>query len=307
VTDYKAFDSSPNITFSGAGLPTQSELGAKTEDIFQNTLTGELFVCDVQTFGSQVWKGSQGNSAGLLDPILDPNNPNLVAFYTMDNISGSTLVDETVNNNDGTITGAVAVSGKIGNALDFDGSTDFVNLDDILNSTFTGAGKKFTISLWVNPDVVNVQQQILNKNGDGNQSENQRQMVLSIASDASVRFGFFGTITGATLTLIGTTSTISSGVYTHIFVEYDQTISVITDKADIYFNNVIQTTALIAGGNATEMVASTSRLCLGGQIGSSTGTGALSDPLNGKLDQIRIFDRLLTSDEKTSIFNEGTP
>jgi hypothetical protein len=241
---------------------------------------------------------------GVVDPILDPDNPNLVAMYTMDNISGATLFDESPNGNDGTITGATAVPGKIGNALDFNGSTDFVNLGDILDSVFTGVGKKFTISLWVDPDIVNVQQALINKNGDGNQSESQRQMIFSIASDATVRFGFFQDVVSL-LSLIGTTTTLSPGVYTHIIVEYDQTKSPALNKVDIYFNDSVQAKSLVVGGGALQMVDSTSRLCLGGQIGSATGTGVLSDPLNGKLDQIRIFDRLLTAAEKTALFNGG--
>jgi hypothetical protein len=222
----------------------------------------------------------------------------------MEGISGPTLIDVGPLGLDGTITGATQVSGKVGNALDFNGSTDFVNLGDILDSVFTGVGKKFTISVWVNPDVVNVQQALVNKNGDGNQSESQRQMIFSIASDATVRFGFFEDVVSL-LSLIGTTTTLSSGVYTHLIVEYDQTKSPALNKVDIYFNDSVQTKSLIAGGGALQMVDSTSRLCLGGQIGSTTGTGVLSDPLNGKLDQIRIFDRLLTAAEKTTLFNGG--
>lgn len=52
-------------------------------------------------------------------PITSPNHPDLIAMYTMDNISGATLFDESPNGNDGTITDATAVTGHIGDALDF--------------------------------------------------------------------------------------------------------------------------------------------------------------------------------------------
>jgi len=60
------------------------------------------------------------------NPILDTNNANLLAMYTMDNISGSTLVDESPQAADGIITGATTVTGIIGDGLNFDGVNDSV-------------------------------------------------------------------------------------------------------------------------------------------------------------------------------------
>lgn len=89
--------------------------------------------------------GSAGNGVG----ITSPSHPDLVAMYTMDNISGSTLVDESTNGNDGVITGATAVSGKIDNALSFDGVNDVVtsSTSDVL---FPAAG--FSVSTWLQQD-----------------------------------------------------------------------------------------------------------------------------------------------------------
>jgi hypothetical protein len=54
-----------------------------------------------------------------------------VAVYHMNEGSGSTAYDETCNNNDGTVHGATwTSSGKYGSCLDFDGSSDYVQVPD---------------------------------------------------------------------------------------------------------------------------------------------------------------------------------
>lgn len=65
--------------------------------------------------------GARGTGGGPVGPIPTSG---LLAHYTMDNISGSTLIDESVNGNDGTIYSATAGAGY----LDFDGSNDRVDV-----------------------------------------------------------------------------------------------------------------------------------------------------------------------------------
>lgn len=64
----------------------------------------------------------------------------LIAHYTMDNISGTTLIDETGNYN-GTITGADTVPGFAGNALQIDGS-------DTITSGLVLSGSE-SIGFWI--------------------------------------------------------------------------------------------------------------------------------------------------------------
>ncbi len=66
-----------------------------------------------------------------------------VAYWRFDEGSGSTAYDSTVNNDDGTIYGAVYATGKYNSALFFDG------LDDYVQATVTQ--EKTTYSLWIKP------------------------------------------------------------------------------------------------------------------------------------------------------------
>ncbi|MCP4349004.1 MAG: hypothetical protein GY795_26285, partial [Desulfobacterales bacterium] len=88
---------------------------------------------------------------------LDPDSEaNLVAYYRF-NQGGSTLTDYTANNSHGTLTNMDSSADWVasgitpyvpGNALDFDGTDDYVNIPN--NSLFNfDTNDDFTVSLWV--------------------------------------------------------------------------------------------------------------------------------------------------------------
>ena len=108
--------------------------------------------------------GSYGNPKDYFDGIIDEvkiynrvlsveeiryhyNRGAPVAHWKMDEGSGSTIYDETDNNNDGTISGATWVDGKHGSALNFDGTDDYAAVTDnnILDIT-----NRITVETWIN-------------------------------------------------------------------------------------------------------------------------------------------------------------
>ncbi|GAI12163.1 unnamed protein product, partial [marine sediment metagenome] len=81
----------------------------------------------------------------------------LVAFYTFNDDTNSTVVIDTQGYSNGTFTDATgdpntdahATTGKINGALDFDGTDDYVDTGNTFESTFQDS---FSISLWIKPD-----------------------------------------------------------------------------------------------------------------------------------------------------------
>ena len=75
----------------------------------------------------------------------------LVSYWTFDkaHIDGNTVKDA-VGNNHGTFKGdsIKIVEGKVGNALEFDGVVDFVEVPDSQSLRMDNAG---TIEMWINP------------------------------------------------------------------------------------------------------------------------------------------------------------
>ncbi|MCR9143968.1 MAG: DUF2341 domain-containing protein [bacterium] len=80
--------------------------------------------------------------------VFEREVPNVVAGYSIDEVVGNTLPDLSGNGYDGTIDGATPVAGRAGQALSFDGDNDFVSLPAFGGSQATL--NDFTIGLWVN-------------------------------------------------------------------------------------------------------------------------------------------------------------
>lgn len=222
-------------------------------------------------------------------PITSPSHPNLVVMYTMDNISGSTLVDESPNGNDGTISGATAVSGKIGNALQFTGHPDEVILPSISRVYTNGA----TQCAWVKFDGHNaVVDFILHDESLTGVSNTHRATIrwrpdlgewaLSGGNDT----GFYGFNFPDTLPADGTYMFLlwkvdSSGNYT---LKRDDTAL----SGSLFFGTQVSPTT------------TTVPMKLAGTNFTNTDRNLI-----GELDQYRYFDRLTTDAEDSLLFNGG--
>ena len=89
----------------------------------------------------------------------------LSAHYTLDtvDVSGSTAFDcSPAPNYDGTITSSPSnVTGKIGQALDFDGTNDYIDIPRMISDDFT-------ISFWIKPTIATLDQNIIAKRNVAN-------------------------------------------------------------------------------------------------------------------------------------------
>jgi len=87
------------------------------------------------------------------------------AYWKFETQSGSTVYDSSDNSYDGTITNATWRSlGKVGGALNFDGSGDFVNLN---MNTYLAGRSAFTVEAWYYPKTIVNDALFWNWDGDG--------------------------------------------------------------------------------------------------------------------------------------------
>lgn len=221
------------------------------------------------------------------NPILAPGHPNLLAMYTMDNISGTDLFDESSNNYDGVIQGSPSiVSGQIGDAMNFDGVDDEVFITSptkVLNSS-VGA-----LSFWAfNATAV-------------------ESLGLSVYFNSLNTTAFNILMSAGTLPRIDITN-VSGTLILRI-------TSTVTAPLSQWNHIVVQTT-----GSAYEMFINGSGVATSTTTGSNNGDwfdtltlqfmnlGLIgSDPLTfktGILDETRVFDRPLTGSEITALANE---
>lgn len=79
-------------------------------------------------------------------PVITSNDGELAVFYPFDE-TGSSIAHDQQGEHDGTIIGATHVPGVTGNALQFNGSSDYVSVPD---SPEWNLGSEFTIEFWAN-------------------------------------------------------------------------------------------------------------------------------------------------------------
>jgi len=75
----------------------------------------------------------------------------LVAWWKLNETSGTTAVDSSGSGNNGTlVNGPVWTTGKIGNAVSFAGGSDAINIGDPANGTLDFGTGSFSYGMWVN-------------------------------------------------------------------------------------------------------------------------------------------------------------
>ena len=281
--------SRPNrdCNFTGAADPTTSTVAAIGQTYQRTTAPFEEFTC-FNIIGGTVyeWTGSLGTKVLAPAAILATNHPNLLAMYTMDNISGSTLVDESPNTNDSTITGAIAVAGKIDNALNFDGN----DYTDDSNAIGLALNTEHSVSLWARWSGTSL----------GYLSTYTDLLVLPDSYSFAIINNFLTTgnlsvISGNTPVGNRATSfstSLNDNVYHHIVATVGSTV------LKLYIDGVNQTDGLVGPVSASPPSLF---------IGSNWVLAGADQFYDGEIDQFRFFDKVLDQTEVTELFDEGTP
>jgi hypothetical protein len=192
--------------------------------------------------------------------------PGLVAAYSFDEGSGTTVFDASGNGNNGTIGGATwTTSGKYGNALVFDGVSAVATIN---HSASLQLGTAMTLEAWVNPSVVSgVWRDVIYKGVDN--------YYLEGTSTTSNRPATGGTFAG--MALYGTAA-LPVNTWTHLAATYDGT------TMRLYVNGVQVASRAQTGAIAT----STNPL----QIGGDSDYGQF---YQGTIDEVRVYNVALAA------------
>lgn len=204
----------------------------------------------------------------------------LVGYWTFDgaDVSGTTAYDRSGSGNNGTLTnGPVATQGKVGQALDFDGTNDYVATTDY---SFSNA-QAFTMSVWFKADTVSGNQVIFSK---ATYEYNLR------LTGSTLAFSYWDT--GA-LNEIDLYSNVQANKWYQISVTYDG-----SGIAYMYVNGVqvdSDTDIVDAFQNKTDVF----------QIGGGYHISGSPGYLNGQIDEVRIYNRALSAGEIQSLYKLG--
>ena len=165
-------------------------------------------------------------------------------------------------------------------AIEFDGVDQYVEIGDVAPLNITGSA--ITLAIWVK-NMVNGEHKVIAKWSD---SPALFSYLLSITSADKAQMVVN---TGANGVAIGTT-TIVTGTWFHLGGTYDGT------TVRIYVNGVQEGTA----GRTGNINSTTAPV----RIGAGSGSPITSEePMDGDLDDARIYDRALSADEILTIYN----
>jgi hypothetical protein len=216
----------------------------------------------------------------------------LIGHWKFDEGAGTTASDSSGNNNTGTLTnGPTWTSGKVGSgALQFDGVNDEIPFDDVSAFDFSGSNQ-FTYSAWVYPRSSNAGKVVLSR-GSAYSSPGYTVYYLGTNFDGSrwrtdVSDGVNLKVAQSNI------GAVSLNQWQHLTVVWNgTTLSLYKDGTLLASNNTGTFNGVWNGSTATVRRTSI----------AATGMDN-SGYFNGDLDDVRIYNRALSSTDITALYN----
>lgn len=228
---------------------------------------------------SGLFLSSQFTSATIISKSNSSNSlkNGLVGWWTFDgvNVTSTGAIDSSGNGNSGTRTGTKVTTGKIGQALSFNGSNGFVSSTHSTSLNITG---NITISAWVKPNAAAMAGYPM------------------IVTKGAVNTGYLLFLNSGLLTFrltfspdrnVTTNIRLTTSTWNYITAVYDGTL------AKVYVNGVFNNSASYAG---VTLDSNTNSLGIGGRE---------SNFLDGALDDVRIYNRALSGAEIAQLYTMG--
>jgi hypothetical protein len=206
----------------------------------------------------------------------------LVSYYSLDETSG--IVEDSHGDNNGTNNGATrGITGKINNAFDFDGDNDYVELpDDLGLNSPTG----ISIGGWFKLDSTSSEQRVLTLNAEEDNPYISFRLNLEGTAN-KIGVALHSSQGEIKLEHIGATLTEWNFIYI---------TSVEGSNAKLYVNGVERDSSTDVGDYSRTTSAHKNYL------GTSRN---LNKYLDGKIDEVGIWSRALTSSEIGQLYNGG--
>ena len=200
-------------------------------------------------------------------------NESLVGHWLLDEGSGNIAYDK-AGDNDGTIAGSASYqTGVIGQCLDFNGTTDYV----MINNSSSFDTEALTISAWIYPTSAS-QGTIVSKNVP---------FAIMHSPDGNIQFGIYAGTTPGWDWVTGSV-TVKLNTWTHIVCTYD------TTSMTIYVNGALDTTKTHSIGGS--LFTDVSNLYIG------YGTPGLNQFFAGSIDDVRVYNMAISQATASQIY-----
>ena len=277
-----------NKTEEGAAAAT----GAFTTEISGLTAGTKYYV---RAYATNAYGTSYGAEVEVTKEAVLPSDANLVLHYKFDETTGTTA-DDAQENYDGTLTNFPVdnsqwVAGQTNNALDFDGSDDYIDVGDPLESTFQDS---FSISLWFKAD-------------DGRPVGSQYLLLTNDTNNqVSVRFGLTAEANtlqilyksdGDQVLWLSTSGIFDDGPFSafkHLVITVESGGSI-----KVYIDSVLQSTNPSYPGDMSSVVMAAYSCA----VNLKLSTAIAGYRYDGKMDELRIYNAVLTAEEVLALYN----
>ena len=234
------------------------------------------------------------NSSNNNDISIILESSNTVGLWSFENdVSGGIVQDSSTYGNDGTMenfSSNTSVAGREGQALEFDGSDDFVNLGTNLSILQNVSG--VTLAAWVKPDSIFVETKIIAFSiyNSGSMTEEQRAS-LSLSLYSIKAAGRAPDSQG--LQEVSATTILSSDTWYHVAAVIDYA----NDSITIYLDGQQEDSEAVNFINIT----TDNSVSASSAIGSEADGG--DSFFNGMIDEVIILNRPLSASEIESLYN----
>lgn len=210
------------------------------------------------------------------DVRLDIPRDGLVAFYPFTGNAN----DESDNSNDGTVNGATLTADRHGNAnsaYSFDGTDDFIEVADDTTLDIVG---NITMSAWVNLSEINSSSIISKIRYNENIQGFEGYEIGTNGSSSDYTFFLNGGF------IESGSSSNQTGTWKHLVMVYD------VDMLKIYVDNVLIDEKFYDGGISAN------------DFAMYIGNDPVQVPTNGLIDDVAIYNKALSANEVSDLYNQ---
>jgi len=244
-------------------------VGSNVTTYSDTTVTAGLGYCYRVRAYNSVGNSGYSNEACTTAAIPPPSG-GLVAAYSFNEGSGSTVGDASGQGNTGTVSGATWTNqGRFGNALVFDGVNDWVTVP---HSGSLGLTTGMTVMAWVYPTTTSGKRDVLIKEGTAVD-------IYNLYAQNGLGFPESNVFVGG-VNQIAQGSALPANTWTHLASTYDGT------TLKLFVNGSQAASTPVPGAIA----ASTGALRIGGN-------SLWGEFFQGRIDEVRVYSRALSASE----------
>ena len=211
--------------------------------------------------------------------------PNLVAWWKLDDGSGTIAEDSAGDANGTLINGPVWTTGIVDGALDLDGSDDYVSVPGVSGS---GPVDNITFACWIYPQITSSYRAIYNHD-----VFSAGGVHFQITSSSTLQLAVVGT------SYFYTVSTFSTNQWYHVAVVYSNLSG--QNYARFYINGVPESS--IPVGTASQVDLTKTALIGASDMGGSV----IGRNFDGMIDDLRIYDSIVNETRIQQLASVGSP